>query len=132
MKKLALALMACGMALAATAQDAFDVLHLSTTQLRGTSRYMSMAGSFGALGGDISVLNQNPGGIGVYRSSDLSITLSLDLNSAESVGSEKISHTKFNVNNIGYVGAMMVNSDVLKNFNWGFSYNRNNSFHRHY
>lgn len=132
MKKLALALMACGMALAATAQDAFDVLHLSTTQLRGTSRYMSMAGSFGALGGDISVLNQNPGGIGVYRSSDLSITLSLDLNSAESVGSEKISHTKFNVNNIGYVGAMKVNSDVLKNFNWGFSYNRNNSFHRHY
>ena len=132
-KKIALALLlgAVG-SMAVNAQDAFDALQLSQTQLRGTSRFVSMAGAFGALGGDISVLNQNPGGIGIYRSSDVDITLSLDMNRSESVGSEKTTQTKFNCNNISYVGAMKIESDLLKNFNWGFSYNRTNSFHRHY
>ena len=125
-------MLVCGITMAASAQDAFDVLHLSQTELRGTSRYMSMAGAFGALGGDISVLNQNPGGIGVYRSSDVNITLSLDFNSSQAAGAAKVNQTKFLVNNIGYVGAMKINSDVMPNFNWGFSYNRMNSFHRRY
>lgn len=132
MNKKLLTMLVCGITMAASAQDAFDVLHLSQTELRGTSRYMSMAGAFGALGGDISVLNQNPGGIGVYRSSDVNITLSLDFNSSQAAGAAKVNQTKFLVNNIGYVGAMKINSDVMPNFNWGFSYNRVNSFHRRY
>ncbi|MBQ4367595.1 MAG: outer membrane protein transport protein [Muribaculaceae bacterium] len=132
MNKKVLTMLVCCVAMTASAQDAFDVLHLSQTELRGTSRFMSMAGAFGALGGDISVMNQNPAGIGVYRSSDVGITFSLDLNSSKPVGGQKDSQTKFNVNNIGYVGAMKLNSEVMPNFNWGFSYNRVNSFHRHY
>ena len=131
MKKKVFALLLCGLPLMINAQDAFDVLQMSQTELRGTSRFQSMAGAFGALGGDLSVLTQNPGGIGVYRSSDLGITLSLDCNSSES-GVDKLNETKFNVNNIGYIGAIRLDSESVPNLNFGFTYNRLQSFNRHY
>ena len=131
MKKIVFALLLCGLPLFLNAQDAFDVLQMSQTELRGSSRFQSMAGAFGALGGDISTLTQNPAGIGVYRNSDIGITLSLDCNSTES-GVDKLNETKFNVNNVGYIGAIRLNSESVPNLNFGFSYNRLQSFNRHY
>ncbi|MBQ0115361.1 MAG: outer membrane protein transport protein, partial [Bacteroidales bacterium] len=106
-------------------------LQYSQTQLRGTSRFNSMAGAFGALGGDISTLGQNPAGIGVYRSSDVNATIGLDFNSATTTDI-KTTDTKFMFNNLGYVGAIKLDSETMPNLNWGLSYNRLNSFHRHY
>ena len=131
MKKKVFALLLCGLPLMMNAQDAFDVLQMSQTELRGTSRFQSMAGAFGALGGDLSVLTQNPGGIGVYRNSDLGITFSLDFNSTKA-GIDKLNETKFNVNNVGYIGAIRLDSEVMPNLNFGFTYNRINSYNRHY
>ncbi|MBQ0069179.1 MAG: outer membrane protein transport protein [Bacteroidales bacterium] len=131
MRKITIALALMTLPFAGNAQYAFDVLHYNQSQLSGTSRYMSMAGAFGALGGDISAVNNNPGGIGIYRSSDANITFSLDMNSSQATG-EKQSNTRFTVNSIGYVGAIRMNSDVMPNLNFGFTYNRNNSFRRHY
>jgi long-subunit fatty acid transport protein len=131
MKNKVFALLLCGLPLMINAQDAFDVLQMSQTELRGTSRFQSMAGAFGALGGDLSVLTQNPGGIGVYRNSDLGISMGLDFNSSES-GVDKINETKFNVNNVGYIGAIRLNSEAVPNLNFGFTYNRLQSFNRHY
>ena len=120
-------------ALTMSAQAAFDAMKLSETELRGTSRSMSMAGAYTAVGGDISTLNQNPGGIGIYRSSDVGITMSLDFNKDRmGLDGGSPNKTNFVVNNIGYVGAMKIDSDILRNFNWGFSYNRINQFRRHY
>lgn len=131
MKKKVFALLLCGLPLMINAQDAFDVLQMSQTELRGTSRFQSMAGAFGALGGDLSTMTQNPAGIGVYRNSDLGITFSLDCNSTKS-GVDKLNETKFNVNNVGYVGAIRLDSESVPNLNFGFSYNRVKSFNRHY
>ena len=131
MKKKVFALLLCGLPLMINAQDSFDVLQMSQTELRGTSRFQSMAGAFGALGGDISVLTQNPSGIGVYRNSDLGITFSLDFNSTKA-GVDKINETKFNVNNVGYIGVIRLDSESVPNLNFGFSYNRLQSFNRHY
>lgn len=130
MKKV-FALLLCGLPLFVNAQDAFDILQMSQTELRGTSRFQSMAGAFGALGGDLSTLTQNPAGIGVYRNSDLGITLSLDFNSTKS-GVDQINQTKFNVNNLGYVGAIRLDSETVPNLNFGFTYNRLKSYNRHY
>lgn len=44
--------------LMANAQAAFDALQLSQQDLNGTARSMSMAGAFGALGGDLSTLGR--------------------------------------------------------------------------
>lgn len=131
MKKNVIGLLACGLPFIMNAQAAFDVLQSSQTELRGTSRFMSMAGAYGALGGDLSSLTQNPGGIGIYRSSDLGITLNLDFNQSK-VGETTDNTTKFNCNNFGYVGAVRLNSDVMPNINWGLSYNRVNSFNRRF
>ena len=135
MKKKVFALLVCGLPLMINAQDAFDVLQMSQTELRGTSRFQSMGGAFGALGGDLSTLTQNPAGIGVYRNSDLGITLSLDLNSStagDNPGKTTLNETKFNVNNIGYVGAIRLDSEAVPNLNFGFTYNRLHSYNRHY
>lgn len=132
MKKLYITLLLCGASLMASAQGTFDVLKMSETQLNGTSRYMSMAGAFGALGGDVSAISQNPGGIGVYRKSDISVTMNLNFLSSKTPGGDKLTDTKFWFNNVGYVGSMKIDSDFFKHFNWGFSFNRINSFQRRY
>lgn len=131
MRKLTIALALMTLPIAVNAQYTFDALTYSQSELRGTSRFMSMGGAFGALGGDVSALQQNPGGIGVYRSSDASVSVGLDLNSSSATG-EKQDNTKFMLNNLGYVGSFKLNNAVMPNFNIGFSYNRANSFRRHY
>ena len=121
---------------ALNAQSAFDAYSVSqSNELRGTARYMSMAGAFGALGGDLSVLNHNPGGIGVYRSSDIGATFGVTVRNTEAgEGADmyKVKETDFNFTNIGYVGAMKLKSEAMPNINWGFSYNRLADFRRHY
>lgn len=118
-----------------SAQSAIDAYSMSQNDLRGTARFMSMAGAFTALGGDISTLNQNPGGIGIYRSSDIGVTLDLDMQKSSSTTSEYITdmkQTKFNCNNFGYIGAVTTGSDLMPYFNWGVSYSRTASFDRRY
>ncbi len=61
--------------LALYAQDQFDALRISQSDISGTARYMSMGGAFGALGGDASAISDNPAGLGVYRSSEFSFSL---------------------------------------------------------
>lgn len=120
----------------AFAQGAIDAYQVSQTDLRGTARFMSMAGAFGALGGDLSTLNQNPAGIGVYRSSDISLTMGFDMQSTSVASNgDKYGTTnqfKVNCNNAGYIGTFKLNSDAMPNINWGFTYNRATSFNRRY
>ncbi len=44
-------------------------------ELSGTARYRGLSGAMGALGGDISTINQNPAGLGVFNHNDFSISL---------------------------------------------------------
>lgn len=111
-------------------QAAFDAAQMGQNDLRGTARYMSMAGAYGALGGDLSSIAHNPAGIGVYRYSDVGVTLGLNLQSSKSGSSNSVDNTVLNCNNAAYVGVFNFNSETLQNFNWGFSYNRAMSFNR--
>lgn len=131
MKKINLLIASIALPLVANAQYAFDALTYSQTQMRGTSRFVSMGGAFGALGGDMSTLGQNPAGIGVYRSHDVSATLGLDLNSSTATN-EKCTNNQFQFSNVGFVGAVKLNNDVMPNLNFGISYNRINSFRRRF
>lgn len=119
------------------AQGELDVYKYSQNEIKGTARYMGMGGAFGALGGDISTLSQNPAGIGVYRSSEVATTLSLNGISTQtnnrSFGESKDHNFRFSFDNIGYVGTFNTgNSSGLVNFNVGFAYNRQRSFNRTY
>lgn len=135
MKKRTLIAIAAAFPMIAGAQTAVDAYQLSRYDLRGTARFMSMGGAFGALGGDLSSLNQNPGGIGVYRKSDIGITLDINMqstNTSSTIANVKDNQTKVQVNNVGYVGTAYTGSDVMPFFNWGFSYGRTTSFNRRY
>ena len=75
MKKLGLILIAViSMFTGILAQNVDDALRYSQIFYGGTARFMSMGGAFTALGGDISSLSQNPAGIGVFRSSEVTVT----------------------------------------------------------
>lgn len=119
-----------------SAQSAADGISLAGGyDLRGTARFMSMGGAFGALGGDLSTLTQNPAGLGIYRSSDIGVSMNIDIQSSKMDGqgsATSIDQTKVTMPNLGYVGAWSTGSDVMPYFNWGFTYGRVKSFDRQY
>lgn len=120
---------------AVSAQSAIDGYSLSRYQLRGTARFMSMGGAFGALGGDMSSLTINPAGLGVYRSSEIGATLDIDIQSmtTNTYGAKNTTNqTRASCNNFGYVGSAYTGSDLFPYFNWAATYNRIASFDRRF
>lgn len=117
------------------AQGEMDAFKLSQEDLTGSARSVSMGGAFGALGGDIGGVAINPAGIGVYRSSEIVTTLNFQNTKAEAssnvgkIGKDKF---KFNFDNLAFVTAIPLNSDVAPLLNFGFSYNRLKNFDRQY
>lgn len=117
-------------------QNAEDALRYSQSNAVGTTRFMSMGGAFGALGGDFSVISTNPAGLAVFRKSELMFT--------PSVYSQK-SITDYNNNsredyklnfNLGNAGLVL--ADVMQPYgdasgwvsrSFSFGYNRINNFH---
>lgn len=135
MKQLFTILALSAIPMSVCAQSVPTAVAVSRHDLRGTARFMSMAGAFGALGGDLSCLSQNPGGIGIYRSNDVGFTLGLDFNNStsESQGlSIGMSNTNFNLNNIGGVFTLKMNSSTVPNVNFGFTYNKVADFNRRF
>ena len=117
------------------AQSAIDAYQLSQGDLKGTARFVSMGGAFSALGGDLSTLTQNPAGIGVYRSSEIGVTLDLNIQSTATTAfgnTLKSDQTKVYCPNFGYIGSVRLNNDVMPMFNYGVSYGRVVSFDRLY
>lgn len=114
---------------AANAQDSYDAGHFSTNDLNGTARYVAMGGALGALGGDISVMGDNPAGTAMFRKSDASFTLS------EVVGGNKgaFDHdrSRFSLDQGGVVIPFDMenpSSDGLQYINFGVNYKKNKNF----
>lgn len=79
----------------------------SNTSLDGSSKYNAMAGSMGALGGDISVLNSNPAGLGIFITNDISGTLSVMNNkNATTFGASSLDYTSKKTN-LGQTGGVL-------------------------
>ena len=62
-------------ALAVQAQNTYINDRLTGSQdVIGTARYVGMGGALGALGADLSTIDFNPAGMGLYRKSDVALT----------------------------------------------------------
>lgn len=113
-------------------QNDVDALRYSTTTFGGTARYMSMSGSFGALGADFSVLSSNPGGIGLYKKSEFTFTPAYYLGETRSTYNETTSRdnkSNFNVSNVGFIFASERNEkSVVRNWQFAMGMNRLNNF----
>ena len=85
----------------------------------GTAKFNSMAGSMGALGGDLSSISVNPAGTGVFITGDLSATLGVQNNKNNSNlfgNSYESSYSKVNLGQIGGV----VSFNTYDSSNWKF------------
>ncbi len=118
-------------AMSTFAQTATDAYQISQGDLKGTARFMSMGGAFTALGGDPSVLPQNPAGLGVYRNSEVNATMDINVQSVKTTGIST-DQTKVTCPNISYIGAYNLGNGVMNYFNWGISYGRLTSFDAKY
>ena len=135
MKRILFAAIVSAMPSVMLAQSAIDAYQLTQGDLKGTARFVSMGGAFGALGGDLSTLTQNPAGIGVYRSSEIGVTLDFNFQATKTNSdgySLKEDQVKVYCPNFGYVGNIRLKNDVMPMFNWGLSYSRAASFDRLY
>ncbi|MDR0559643.1 MAG: hypothetical protein LBG92_05700 [Prevotellaceae bacterium] len=116
------------------AQFSDEFLQIGTNDVHGTARFSAMGGAFNALGGDFSSLSSNPAGIGVYRSSEFTVTPELLVNRVSTDflrKSMKNNRVRFAIPSIGYVGAWY-NDDAttLTSFNIGLGYNRTAFFYK--
>ena len=112
-----------------------DAYTFSNAGLGGTARSISMGGAFGSLGGDVSVISNNPAGLGIYRSSDVSGTLDLSLTKASTDWSGMKtgqSKTSFSPSNFGVELYFPKSDGIVKNWNLGLSYNRLKNYNRRY
>lgn len=110
------------------AQNVDDALRYSQIFYQGTARFTSMGGAFTALGGDMSTFSQNPGGIGIFRSSEISISPQLFHigTSANFNGLSKDYLYNFNLPQIGIVSNLISNNGTkgLISLNVGYSFNK--------
>lgn len=102
----------------------------SATPLTGSAKFNAMAGSMGALGGDLSAITINPAGTGVFISGDVSATLSVQNNKNNSnlFGSSfESSYTNTNLGQIGGVVSFDTgNTSPWKFVNLAFNYSTKN------
>ncbi len=90
------------------AQNEIDILRGSFHNSFSSARNAGMGGAFGALGADLSSINSNPAGLGLYRRSDFNITANLggsnSKTSFNNANSSK-SDVHFKINSLGFAVA---------------------------
>ncbi|RLD45055.1 MAG: hypothetical protein DRI89_02225 [Bacteroidetes bacterium] len=116
-----------------SAQFAEDALRFSELYRQGTARSMAIGGAFGGLGGDFSVLSTNPGGLAIYRSSELSASPEIFTRETTSIynGQQREdSRTIFDFANLGWISAKSLGRGAKgwKYYQLAFGMNRLNNF----
>ena len=116
------------------AQNELDALIYSQVYSIGTARNVAMGGAFGAFGADFSTLSINPAGIGVYRSSELSITPAMyyTVTNSNYLGQNREELvSNFFLGSGGLVFTRTTGKESgLVNMNFGFGYNREDDYHQ--
>ncbi len=136
MKKLSVALMLLiAFSTCTMAQSEVDALRYSRLNNLGSARFVALGGAFGALGADFSTLSYNPAGIGLYKSSEISITPSLAIGKTEATFNGSFRDDLKYTFNLGSVGIVMATNPVSrnqqsmwKNVQFGFGVNRMANF----
>lgn len=109
----------------AHAQETYENTKLIDNDLNGTARYVGMGGAMEALGADISVINSNPAGIGLFRRSSGSV--SFGLVSQDGASSFKYGNkTNASFDQAGFVYSLRDGRRTFINF--GFNYRKSKNF----
>ena len=91
----------------------------SGNQLDGSAKFNSMAGSMGALGGDVSAIAVNPAGLGVFITSNVNGTLSINKTKTTSSLANTSNSYELSNTNLGQLGGVAV-FEVGRTSPWKF------------
>ncbi len=113
-----------------------DDQRLNERQVMGTARYVGMSGAMTAVGGDPSAVNDNPAGLGVYRRSEVLVTMDYQRDRTSQAGLDSLAETagQFMAPQVSFViafGDPDLDEGVIYN-NLMVSYSRLRSYARRY
>lgn len=120
------------------AQNSTDAYRFSSYDILGSARFVAMGGAFSSVGGDLSTLNYNPAGLGIYQSGEINFSPSIYYTSTDAVYNERNGYdAKANINHglLGMVSTFKsregskAKKSGWKAFNYGVSLNRTKNFH---
>jgi hypothetical protein len=115
-------------------QNSSDALRYSRILYNGSARFEGLGGAFGAVGADFSSIATNPAGLGLYNSSEITISPSFRMeNSYSSYNMEtnRDNKSNFGMDNLGlvfHIAGNDKNTSGFKGFNVAFGMNRENNF----
>ena len=102
----------------------------SANPLSGSAKFNAMAGSMGALGGDLSAINTNPASVGVFITGNISGTLAVNNSKTTSSFSNAANSYKLNNADLGQLGGVVVfetsGNTPWKFVNFGVNYTNQN------
>lgn len=122
------------MAVPLSAQETYQDTKLMENELNGTARYVGMGGAMEALGADISTMQSNPAGIGLFRRSQVTLSGGLVSQSGDNAKTS-LSQNNFSIqgdktvasfDQVGFVWAMRNGRNSFLNF--GFNYHKSRNF----
>jgi len=109
-----------------------DALRYNQFYHEGSSRFNSMGGAFGALGGELSSIGINPAGSSIFLNSELGFTLNFKNQEIENDFNQFISNSKDNLYSYNHLGFVLVYDINKTKFSLGYNMNRLNDFNKSY
>jgi len=122
------------------AQDVREAYNFSNLTVQGTASSMGYGNALGSLGGDFSAVSVNPAGLGIYGVSEIAITPSVHIGSANSTysGTSTTDNSgNFNINAFSMVFTQKARGHHSRHKNWkavsfAIGMNRTADFNRSY
>lgn len=125
MKKFYIAMIAVMGVVPMMAQETYENAKIITEDLNGTARYVGMGGALEALGADISTINTNPAGIGMFRRSMASLSLGV-ITQQDAADFSAGNKTNMSFDQVGFVWSGRTGQNSWLNF--GFNYHKSRNF----
>ena len=125
MKKILMAVVTMAAVMPASAQETYEIANIGTQDLNGTARYVGMGGAMEALGADISTMQSNPAGVGLFRKSQIQGSFGLVSQGGES-SFASANKTNVSFDQIGFVYSGRTGKTSYLNV--GFNYHKSRNF----
>lgn len=128
MKKILYSSILSMICLSASAQSAYEAGNVAQSDLIGTARYVGMGGALNALGADVTLMSSNPAGTGLYRRSDVNVSMSGLVTGKK--GQLSNDRSRASLDQAGVLFAVKVDNSGsgVQYVNFGVNYKKNRNF----
>ena len=112
-------------------QSVGEVVRYASEQLNGSARFQAMGGAFGALGGDLSSISNNPAGSSVFALNEAGASIGIQSFSTDANylgGSSNVEKSSFDINQAGFVLVLTNPASKWDKVAFGFNTQTVNNF----